>query len=136
MITINKTWQKTHRAMIYQATGGMQVKFQRVTGIAPNATVNPVGGASVTAIVRGYSDNGAAAAATGYGSNKLGGITEGERQILVMADELAAAGFPLPLQKNDQVIVIETGELMTVTKPDSTKRAVAGCIEAYAVGVQ
>jgi len=134
-ITINPHLQASHRAMILRASGGLQVTFQRVTGVAPSATVSPVGGATVTAIVRGYNPDGMASREAGYSAGNVGAITQGDRQILVMADELTAAGFTLPMQKNDQVIVSSTSELLTVTRVDMTKRAVAGCIEAYAVGV-
>ena len=59
-------------------------------------------------------------------------------QILVMAADLAAAGFPLPLQKGDRVVLQaadETppaGEVLVLTRVDAQKRKLAGCIEAAA----
>lgn len=132
MTTIDRIWQGQHRAMIKMT--GVAVTFRRLTGAAPNVTIVPAGGAAVTAIVRGYRPDRNVASEGGYSSGSVGALSMGDRQILVMADELTAAGFTLPLQKDDQVVITDTGEMLLIREPDSTKRAVAGCIEAWAVG--
>lgn len=132
-MAINKQWQETHRSWIKQV--GLSVVFERITGVAPNAIVIPVGGASVTAIVRDYKPNGIASSEAGYRAGQPGALPQGEREILVMADELAAAGFPVPLRKNDRITVALTGEILTLSRVDQTKRLIANCYEAYASGV-
>lgn len=121
------------RAGVYRV--GQPVTFQRQIGQAPNAVTTPAGGAQVTAVVRNYQPDTTAEAASGYSASQIGNITEGDRQIIVMKDDLTAAGFPLPVQKGDQVIIAETGELLSVTRVDPAKRFMANCIELYAIGV-
>jgi hypothetical protein len=70
----------------------------------------------------------------GFKAANPGAITQGDREILVMADDLSAAGFPLPVEKGDRVAA-ETGEKMNVTQVDALKRGIAGCIELVAAGI-
>lgn len=132
MTAIRPTWQAQHRKWIAQL--GTLVTIKRITGIAPNTVTTPAAGATITAIVRNYLPDGLASSETGYAGGKIGGISEGNRQIIFMADELLAKGFPLPLQKNDRVILQGTGEVLSISRVDIFKRAVAGCVEAYAAG--
>jgi hypothetical protein len=114
---------------------GQSVTFSRWTGAPPNRTQNPSGGATVTAMVATYQPDGAAASAAGYGVSQVGSITEGDRFLIVMAADLTAAEFPLPVQKGDQIALSLTGETVTVTRADPHKRAIAGAIEVWVVGV-
>ena len=120
---------------------GQQVTFQRLVGQPPSVTVTPSGGATVFANVRTYQPDTTAQAATGYSASRVGTITEGDRLLIVMACDLAAAGFPLPLQKGDRVVLQAgdelppAGETLTVTRVDAQKRSFAGAIEVAAVGV-
>ncbi len=52
-----------------------------------------------------------------------------------MIEDLAQARFPLPVQKNDNIILSSTGEKLNVTRVDMQKRAFAGAIELAAAGV-
>ena len=54
--------------------------------------------------------------------------------VIVMAGDLASKRFPLPLKKNDKII-LESGEELNVIEVDANKRAVAGAIELKASGV-
>jgi len=110
---------------------GIPVTFERVLGFAPNATTIS---ATVTAKVLKYALDTVTVAETGYSASKPGAIRQGDRQILVMADDLAAAGFPLPVLKSDRVIV--PGDTINIIAVDANKRAMAGCIEIEAAGVQ
>jgi len=103
------------------------VTFTRVSGVAPNATT---ASATVTAIVRNYSG-----AASG-GAGSTGAITQGNRSLIVLADDLNDEGFPLPLQKHDKVTLTDTGEMLDVQQVDPFKRAAAGAIELQALGVR
>ena len=123
----------TKAALLYC---GQPVTFQRPVGQPPSVTLSPVGGATVEAVVRGFNPDTTAEAASGYSASELGAITEGERLLIVMAADLAAAGFSLPVQKGDQVVLNgTTGELLVVTRADAQKRYFAGAIEVVAVGV-
>jgi len=129
---------QTKAAILYC---GQPVTFQRLVGQAPSVTLSPSGGATVTAVVRDYLPDTTAEAATGYSASEVGAVTEGDRMLIVMAADLAAAGFPLPLQKGDRVVLQEAdelppaGETLTVTRVDARKRYFAGAIEVVAVGV-
>lgn len=110
---------------------GIPVTFERVTGYAPNVVIIS---ATVTAKVMKYALDTVTVAETGYSASKPGAIRQGDRQILVMADDLAAAGFPLPVLKSDRVLV--PGDTINIIAVDANKRAMAGCIEIEAAGVQ
>ncbi len=130
MATIDPRYQKMTARMIAKAGGAAQVTFQRVTGLAPNTTLVS---ATVTAHVRNYQPDTTEASKTGYSASQPGAITLGDREILVMAADLTAQNFPLPLKKGDNALVADTGEKLKITHVDSTKRAIAGCIEATGV---
>jgi len=130
-VSVDPTIQEATRRAIHRASGGLQATFTRISGVAPTATETS---ATVTASVRNYVLDPAEAIQEGFTSSQIGGITQGDRLILVMADELANAGYPLPVQKSDNVS-LETGEKMNVTRVDARKRGIAGCIELVAAGV-
>lgn len=113
------------------ARRGEQVTFQRIVGYAPNpVTVLPAGGgATVNAIVMKYQPTQSIGGFAGGDA-----ITEGDRTLIVLGDDLLQAGFPLPLQKNDKVIV--QGELMNIERVDPSTRGVAGAWELVALGVR
>jgi hypothetical protein len=68
-----------------------------------------------------------------------GGITEGARLVIVLTDDLAARSFPLPVAKNDKIVLLGAAgnpvESLNVTDPDPFKRALGGAIELKAEGV-
>ena len=111
---------------------GVPVTFERVVGFSPNATTIS---ATVTAVVRKYQLDTVTVAETGYSASKPGAIRQGDREVLVMADDLAAAGFPLPVLKSDRIVIAATGDVINIIKVDAYKRAFAGCIEIDAAGV-
>jgi hypothetical protein len=133
---VDQALQAAHKRAIARA--GQAVTFLRLSGVEPNVTTIS---AAATAVVRDYLPDRQVQTQEGYGSGDVGGITQGERQILVMSADLAAAGWPLNgagfavLQKGDKVTVMMTGEELQVTRVDPGKRYLAGCLEAYAVGV-
>ncbi|MGH6836545.1 MAG: hypothetical protein ACREC9_13615 [Methylocella sp.] len=131
MTTIQAGQQAAYRRMINQL--GQSVQMQRLTGAAPSVTTFSV---TVTAIVRAYAPDRVAPAQEGYSASAIGGITQTDRIVLIMAPDLAAAGFPLPVAKNDKVILSTTGEKLDVTRVDGEKRSQAGCIEVFGAGVQ
>jgi hypothetical protein len=112
---------------------GVTVRFERVAGFAPNATTIS---ATVTAKVMKYALDTVTVAETGYPASKPGAIRQGDREVIVMAADLAAQGFPLPVLKSDRVVIDETGDTLSIIAVDAHKRAFAGCIEIDAAGVQ
>jgi hypothetical protein len=111
---------------------GVPVTVTRINGFAPNAVT--FSAENITAIVRDYRSDASAVSETGFASAKMGAITQGDRLVIVMADDLAQAGFQLPLKKNDR-ITLSTGDVLNVTAVDALKRAAAGAIELKAAGV-
>ena len=112
---------------------GIPVRFERVIGFAPNATTLS---AAVTAKVMKYALDTVTVSETGYPASKQGAIRQGDREVLVMAADLAAQGFPLPVLKSDRIVISETGDTLNIIAVDAHKRAMAGCIEIDAAGVQ
>lgn len=112
----------------------VSVTFKRATGFAPGAVTTQT--ATVMAVVRDYNPDTTSVAQTGYAATKIGAITEGDRVIIVMATDLANAAFPLPLKKNDKIIIVDTGDELNIVDVDAYKRAAAGAIELKAAGVQ
>ena len=120
-------------AAIYRV--GETVTFSRWTGGAPNGVQSPSGGAAVTAKVSTWAPDTTQTAASGLSASQVGSIPEGARFLLVMAADLAAAGFPLPVMKGDWAVLASTGEQLTITHSDPHKRQIAGAIEIWGVGV-
>lgn len=115
----------------------VQATFTRVTGVAPNTGT---ASATVSAVIRNYQPDTESVARTGYGANQRGAITEGDRDIIVMGSDLAAAGFPLPVKKNDRITVRDPEtdaviDVLNVIKADPLKRNAGGAIEITAAGV-
>lgn len=131
MSGIDATMQAAHANAI--ALVGVPCTFQRVSGQAPNASTFSV---TVTALVRSYTPDMTAQARQGEPATRIGSISQGQRQVIVMAEDLAAKRFPLPLRKNDKIIVVDTGQELTIDQVDSFHRAIAGAIELRASGVQ
>lgn len=71
-----------------------------------------------------------AARVTGYGASELAGnIQQGDRKVLVLADDLVRRQFPGPLKAGDKVVV--GGRELTIVFPDDQTRRVAGVLVAY-----
>jgi hypothetical protein len=126
---------------------GKPVLVVRESGIAPSVEVFK---AQVKAIVTDYKPE------SPIGETKPeGGITMGARSVIVLAHHLREKKFPLPLQKNDKVILLDEEqtdpsqqaeaqqdgttlyqiETLNVASTDPYTRAIAGAIELMAEGV-
>ena len=127
---IDKSWVAAHKRAV--GVAGQAVSFQRVTGAAPRVAIVAV---NCWAIVRGVQPDTTEPARSGYGDRQVGGLTQGDRQVIVMADALRQQGFPLPLRKGDNVIIGATGEKLNITRVDADRRISADCIELYATGI-
>lgn len=110
---------------------GRSVTLQRVSGQAPRTVTFS---ATVQAVVGSYADYGQAPQKTGYGESSPGGISQGARQVILLAEDLRSARFPLPVRKNDRLI-LNGGDKMNIVHVDAEKRSVAGALELTVVGV-
>lgn len=57
--------------------------------------------------------------------------TISDRVILLLAEDLEAASFPLPVKKGDKVLL--RGKTLTISSVDDDKRRIAGVLIAYEV---
>jgi hypothetical protein len=121
-----------------KARGDIKVILRRVTGNAPN---NSTLIAKVGAIMMDY----IAETPIGGGGTVEAAITIGGRRVIVLADDLRKARFPLAVLKNDQVIInpnpaqlgngsTKGDEALNVISVDPNKRRIAGAIELIAQG--
>lgn len=108
------------------AVRGEAVTFRRKTGQAPNVQEFD---APVMAIVMNYQVQPDVMPVM-----PEGGVTLGDKMIIVLAADLADKNFPLPLRKNDKALV--QGEWLNVETLDPSKRGIAGAIEVHAKGSQ
>jgi hypothetical protein len=102
---------------------GKTVTFVAVRGEAPNVTETE---AAVMAIVRDYTPT--APEAAGH----VGAITEGARHIIVLERDLKLKQFPLPIRKNDKIIVDD--EMLHIAVAEPHRRGFAGAIDVAAFG--
>lgn len=114
------------------ARAGVPAKFMRVTGFAPNAATFS---AKVTAIARDALPDTTVVARTDVPASKQGAITQDDRIIIVIADDLAQQRFPLPLQKHDKAYLGPNEDEYDVISVDAYKLAAAGAIEVKVSGV-
>jgi hypothetical protein len=114
-------------------TTGVPVTMQRVFGYAPA----PVWtfSADLTARVAKVAANRAAPARDGLSATAPGALTQDDRTVRLMADELAAERFPLPVAKGDKIILAAGGEAFEVSEVDDYTFAFAGAIELTVTGV-
>lgn len=59
----------------------------------------------------------------------VGGITQGDRRVIMLAEDLATAGFPLPLTRTDKLIV--RGKELAIHALDDSTRRINGELIAY-----
>lgn len=126
---MDTTMQAAHRRAVVRT--GELVTIQRLSGTAPRAVTFS---ASVYANVQGYTPDTSEVSQTGFGASQPGAITQNQRRVILVADDLASAHFPLPVKKNDRVILAD-GTKANVVMVDAHKRQVAGAIELTVVEV-
>ena len=108
------------------ARRGVQVTFQRITGQAPNVTTSE---AMVDAIVMDFQVE-----ASVMSINPEGSVTLGDRMVIALTDDLLLQQYPLPVRKNDKILV--RGEWLNVETVDPNKRGLAGAVEIHARGAK
>jgi hypothetical protein len=109
---------------------GVRVIFRRISGQAGVGSGVTTRDCPVTAIFRSYM-----AATPIGGSLAPDSITEGDRQFMVLEDDLLDGGFPVPLLKNDRIVFSESSnETFNIVDIDYGTRRAAGVIEGRARG--
>ncbi|WCS27792.1 hypothetical protein LOK46_13510 [Methylobacterium sp. NMS14P] len=69
---------------------------------------------------------------TGYAPSELvGGITQGDSRVILLAADLVAGGFPLPIQTGGLDSVVIGGRQRTFRMVDDNSHRVAGALLAY-----
>lgn len=64
----------------------------------------------------------------------VGAIQQGDRKLIVLADDLITAQFPQPLVKGDKAVV--RGKELNIEAPDDNTRRVQGVLIAYELRVR
>lgn len=109
---------------------GVPIVLQRVFGYAPNATTFSV---NLTArVAKVTADSGAVSR---EGGSAPGAVTQNDRTVRIMADDLANSRFPLPVVKGDKVILPPGGDTFDVSEVDPFTFAMAAAIELTVTGV-
>lgn len=99
---------------------GEPVLIRRYTGAGTN---RPKFDATVQARVTEYDP-----------SELIGSIQQGDRKLIVLADDLIEAQFALPLRKGDKAVV--RGRELNIEAPDDNTRRVNGVLIAYELQVR
>jgi hypothetical protein len=111
---------------------GMSVTVQRVSGVAPNVTVVSC---AVNARVMNLTADTTQTAQAGLGTSMMGVIEQGDRTVIVSAQDLSNAGFPLPVVRGDIVILPDSSEMLNVLRVDAYTRRFCSGIVLMVVGV-
>ncbi len=103
----------SYRRMMDDA--GEWVKLERHTGQGIN---HPVHSIDVRAKVAGYQPD-----------EIVGSIVQGDRKIIILAQDLIDAQFALPIRSSDKVVV--RGKQLSIIAPDDSTRRIGKTVIAY-----
>jgi hypothetical protein len=120
---IDPTMLSAHRRAVVRT--GERVTIQRISGTAPRTVSFS---AEVMANVQAYAPDSTEVSQTGYAATQPGAITQSDRKVIVIAQDLLDQRFPLPIRKNDKIILAD-GAKCNVNGVDAHKRSIAGAIE-------
>lgn len=74
---------------------------------------------------------------TGYAPDELvGGVQQGDRKVVVLAEDVAAAGFPEPIQPGGRDKIVVRDRVLNVEAVDDNTRRVDGVLIAYELTVR
>lgn len=114
-----------------------RASYRRMMAVAGSGEVRKV-------LVRRYTGTGAnrprfdaevRARVTGYQPHELvGTIVQGDRKVILLAEDLSRAQFPTPLRKGDKVV--DAGKELNIEAPDDNTRRVQGELIAYELQVR
>jgi hypothetical protein len=121
------------------AVRGQLLIVRRITGNPPGTVTTT--NAKVRGIVRNYMPKQPVS-----DQRPEGGVTLGAREVMVLASDLQGAGFPLPVAKNDKVVLnmnpaqlgmgtTNGDEELNIMSVDPWTRGIAGAIDIVAEGV-
>lgn len=69
----------------------------------------------------------------GYAPDELiGGITQGDRKIFVLAEDVEAGGFPLPFKPGSDSVLVR-GNKLTIQSVDDNTHRIGGVLIAYEI---
>lgn len=112
---------ETAKAMYRRRIGiGKPLHIRRYTGTGTN---RPRFDAEVRARITGYAPD-----------ELVGTITQGDRKVIFLAEDLIAAHFPTPITTSDKVV--EDGKELAIIAPDKSTREVQGVLIAYEMTVR
>jgi len=114
------------------ARRAVPVVVERIIGFGASQTVIA---ATVPGVVQGNTVSTSASARTDYAATEPGAISQGDREVLLLADDLEREAFPLPLAKNDRITLPGSSERLSISRLDPHTRALAGAIICIVTGV-
>jgi len=113
------------------AIRGVPIQLQRLTGYAPNVISFT---ASIRGLVETVTQNTTEDARTGIPSSATGVVTQFDRKVSLIEEDLTDAQFPLPVQIGDKLFLPKTNETLTISSVDPYRSDVVGVIEMTATG--
>lgn len=63
----------------------------------------------------------------------VGGITQGHRKIIMLAEDVESSGFPVPIKANSTDRVVVRGKTLMIENVDDSTRRVEGTLIAYEI---
>ncbi|MDR3495294.1 MAG: hypothetical protein P4L82_11900 [Ancalomicrobiaceae bacterium] len=112
---------------------GVAVQLVRLSGYAPNVVSFT---ADVSALVEQATDAAADVTRAGISASEPGNVSQTSRKVTVLADDLKAKRFPLPIVKGDKLIIKATGDEYTVGDADAYRRAFLGVVDLTVAGLK
>lgn len=64
----------------------------------------------------------------------VGSVQQGDRKVIVLAEDVDAAQFPVPITNSDKIVV--RGKELTIQSVDDSTRRIAGVLVAYELPVR
>lgn len=90
-----------------------------------------------TGVGRTYVDRTCRARVTGYAPNELvGSITQGDRRVIALAEDLDGESPPFKIAKGDKVVAPWFSDEVSIMAVDDSTRRVAGTLIAYDLQVR
>lgn len=81
---------------------------------------------------RTHVDTNARARVTGYQERELvGTIQQGDRRVIMLVDDLIAAGFAVPVTPSDKIML--RGKQLSIVNVDDSTRRIQGVLIAYEI---
>lgn len=99
---------------------GETVTIRRYTGAGTN---RPRFDADAMAVVEGYAPD-----------QIVGSLQQGDRKVILLAEDLIERQFALPILSTDKIVV--RGKELAILAPDDSTRRVAGELVAYELAVR